>query len=183
MGDKIEEGSLSVHILRPVNLSLAWAFKGLGGRVFAFFYESVPAIIFAMIFFGFKFYSIPMFLISILSLFLGYFINHFFSSLWGLMYFKMINYWPFERIKNIMTNFFLGLVIPINFMPLALQNILKFLPFNYMSFEASKIYLGMYSYSQIAQILGIQLLWIAGLFLLFNFLFKKAIKLFEGVGA
>jgi ABC-2 type transport system permease protein len=95
----------------------------------------------------------------------------------------MINFWPFERIKVLMTNFFMGVMIPINFMPLFLQNILKFLPFNYMSFEASKIYLGMYDYSQIIQILGIQILWIICLFFLFNFLFKKVIRIFEGVGA
>jgi ABC-2 type transport system permease protein len=183
MGDRIEDGLLSVHLLKPMNLSIAWAFRGLGGRFFALFYESIPSIAFAMIFFGFKIYSLPMFLISIISLFLGYFINYFFSIIWSLAYFKMINFWPFERIKGFITNFFMGVMIPINFMPLALQNILKFLPFSYMSFEASKIYLGIYDYPQIAQILGIQILWIIGLFILFNFLFKIAIRVFEGVGA
>lgn len=183
MGHKIFHGELSVNLLKPINLSIAWAFKGFGGRLFSLFNESLPALAFAIIFFGFQIYSYPMFFIALISIFLGYFINFFFSLSWSLAYFKMVNYWPFERIKRFLVLFFMGAMIPINFMPLFLQNVLKYLPFNYISFEPSRIYLGIYSYAQISQIIILQIIWIIILFYLFNHFFKKAIKKFEGVGA
>jgi len=100
-----------------------------------------------------------------------------------LIYFKMITFWPFERIKRFTLQFFSGMLLPINFMPLALQNVLKYLPFNYFFYEPSRIYLNIYPYGKVLEIIGIQILWIILLYLFFNYFFKKAVKKFEGVGS
>jgi ABC-2 type transport system permease protein len=183
MGSKIYSGELSTSLLKPVNFSISWISKSFGGRIFSLFYESIPALAIGLLFFGFKIYSVPMLIISIISLFLGLLANCFFSLCWALMYFKMLNYWPFERIKKFAISFISGYYIPLNFLPIALQSILKYLPFNYFSYEPTRIFLNIYSYSQVFQILIIQAMWIISLYLLFNFLFKKTLKKFEGVGA
>lgn len=183
MGNRIYSGELSTNLLKPVNLSLSLTSKSLGGRVFSLIYESIPSLLIGLIFFNFKIYSFPMLLISIVSLFLGLLINCFFSLLWSLMYFKMLNHWPFERIKRFVISFISGFYIPLNFLPLIFQNVLKYLPFNYFSFEPTRIFLNLYSYSQVFQILLIQIFWIIVLYIMFNILFKKAIKKFEGVGS
>jgi viologen exporter family transport system permease protein len=183
MGNRIYSGKLSINLLKPVNLGISLTSKALGGRVFSFFYESLPTLLIGLIFFNFKIYSFPMLIISIISLFLGLLINCFFSLLWSLMYFKMLNYWPFERIKKFVISFISGFYIPLNFLPLIFQNILKYLPFNYLSYEPTRIFLNLYNYSQVFQILFIQIVWIIVLYLLFNNLFKKAVKKFEGVGS
>jgi ABC-2 type transport system permease protein len=183
IGSMIYSGELSTSLLKPANLSLSFVSKAFGGRVFSFIYESIPTLAIGLLFFSFKIYSIPMLLVSIVSLFFGLLINCFFSLCWSLMYFKMLNYWPFERIKRFAISFVSGYLIPLNFMPIPLQNVLRFLPFNYFFFEPAKIFLNIYSYPQVLQILLIQIFWIIILYSIFNFLFKKIIKKFEGVGA
>jgi len=183
MGNQIYSGELSINLVKPFNLSLKLVSKALGGRVFSLMYESIPTLIIGFLFFNFKIYSFPMLIISIISLFLGLLMNCFFSLCWSLMYFKMLNHWPFERIKRFVVSFISGFYIPLNFLPLVLQNILKYLPFNYFSFEATRIFLNIYSYSQIFKIFLVQIFWIIILYAIFNFLFKKAIKKFEGVGS
>lgn len=183
MGNRIYSGELSTSLLKPANLSISMVSKALGGRIFSLFYESIPALAIGMVFFGFKIYSTPMLLISIVSLFLGLLTNCFFSLCWSLAYFKMLNFWPFERIKKFVISFISGFYIPLNFLPMALQNILKYLPFGYFSYEPTRIFLNLYSYSRIFQILLIQIFWITALYLIFNFSFKKILKKFEGVGA
>ncbi|MFA5303107.1 MAG: ABC-2 family transporter protein [Candidatus Nanoarchaeia archaeon] len=183
MGNRIYSGELSTTLLKPVNIGISLTSKALGGRVFSFFYESLPTLLIGLIFFNFKIYSFPMLLISIFSLFLGLLINCFFSLSWSIMYFKMLNHWPFERIKRFVISFVSGFYIPLNFLPLIFQNVLKYLPFNYFSFEATRIFLNLYSYSQVFQILLIQIFWVILLYLMFNFLFKKVVKKFEGVGS
>jgi ABC-2 type transport system permease protein len=183
MGSLIYSGQLSELLLKPVNLSLQLTFKSLGGRVFALFYESIPALAFALIFFSFKIPSALMLFFSILSIFLGLIINCFFSLIWSLMYFKLLNHWPFERIKNYLISFLMGSYIPINFLPLAFQDILKYLPFNYFVYEPARIFLNIYPLSQVIGILMLQAFWIIIFYFFFNYLFKKTIKKFEGVGA
>ena len=182
-GEDIYSGYLSMSLLKPVNFSLSKVFGNFGGRIFSFFYESIPTLIVGLVFFNFTIYSLPMMIVSIISLFLGLLINSFFSLCWSLIYFRMINFSPFERIKRYALTFISGYYIPIAFMPLAFQKVLKYLPFNYVFYEPSMIYFNIYSNYQILQVLLMQVLWIMILYLLFNILFKKMLKKFEGVGA
>jgi len=69
MGNKIFHGNLVTSLLKPINLSLSFAAKSFGGRLFSLFYESIPSMAIGMLFFSFKIYDGYMIIISIISLF------------------------------------------------------------------------------------------------------------------
>jgi len=183
IGSRIYSGELSTSLLKPANLSISLVSQAFGGRVFSLIYESTVTLAIAMLFFGFKIYSFYALMISILSLFMGFLVNCFFSLCWSLMYFKMLNHWPFERIKKFIVMFISGFYLPLNFLPLPIQNVLKFLPFNYFSYEPTRIFLNIYSGKEILGILMMQLFWTVLLYLTFNIMLKRILKKYEGVGA
>ncbi|MDD4352876.1 MAG: ABC-2 family transporter protein [Candidatus Nanoarchaeia archaeon] len=183
IGAKIYSGELSTSLLKPVNFSISMVSKSLGGRFFSLIYESIPTHAIAMLFFGMQIYNKPAIILSIISLFLGLLINCFFSLSWSLLYFKTLNYMPLERIKRFVIQFISGFYLPLNFFPLALQNVLKFLPFNFLLYEPTKIFLNIYSFKEILGVMLIQIVWIIVLYGTFNFFFKITLKKFEGVGA
>ena len=93
-----------------------------------------------------------------------------------------------QRIGGVMGTIFLtmsflsGSWIPLNLFPDIVQKIFYFLPFQYMRYFPAITYLGKTNTSQLVFGFLISILWIITFYFLFKFLYKKAIKSFEGQG-
>ncbi len=85
-------------------------------------------------------------------------------------------------LRQGIAGFFTGMLIPLSFFPQPMQEIFKFLPFQYMLYVPVQIFLGNFNPNQIHQMLGFQVIWtIIFMFITFA-LWKKAFAKFKGVG-
>ena len=69
-----------------------------------------------------------------------------------------------------------GMFIPLPLMPTAVQNVLNFLPFRFISDLPIRIFIGNISTSQALMYIGICLVWLVILISLGKFLISKALK-------
>jgi len=80
-----------------------------------------------------------------------------------------------------------GVFIPLSFFPEAVQKILFFLPFQFVSYVPARVFLGSYNLAgwnmSIPTIVGIQGLALVGMLIVTAMLWKLGIKRFTGVGA
>ena len=98
------------------------------------------------------------------------------------------------RTLNWLLNFTIffsaGLFIPLDLLPQAIQNILNVLPFKYLIYIPTKIYLGSYTTDLSGGLMSsvyfpiiIQLVWCVVLFSIASFVWTLAKKKFSGVGS
>lgn len=178
----IVDGDMVVFFLRPVKLITQYYFFELGLNFFALLLQAVPVFIIGFIFFGLQFSSwlnVALFAISVFIASLIYFMISFIIGL-GAFWFKRIT--GFSKAKGPIIGFLSGALLPLTFFPEQIQNVLAYLPFQYIRFIPIQIYLGELTLSQIFFNLGIQVFWAALLILLAILIEKRAFKRFAGAG-
>lgn len=172
--NKIWDGSIATEFLRPISFKGRMIAENAGSAVFNILFRFTPALLLALFTVGISAPASPVMLILfVLSAVLG------FGVLWTISFavqmtaFWLINIWSLITIKNVLIKIFSGAMIPLWFMPKELTAVLNFLPFSSIYFTPVQIYMGQLSYGEIAFKCGIQILWIALIYLLGNILWKK----------
>lgn len=187
--DEITKGDFIVNLLKPVYYPFIWLLKKIARRGFAFLIEVIPLFIIFALFFKKYFIigDIGFFLVSVLF---AFFISYLVSSLIACIAFWFINIRSLAWLLRFVISFSSGMFVPITLFPSFLEKILNFLPFKYLSYVPTNIYLGKFSkdialpfvdtvYFQLIM----QVVWIAILYLLLRFTWKRGVKKFAGVGA
>lgn len=175
--NKIWDGSIATELLRPISLTGRMIAENMGNSLFNLIFRFAPALIIALLTVGVSAPASPiMFLLFIISAVLGY------GVLWTISFalqttvFWLMNIWSLLTIKNVFVNVLSGSMIPLWFMPLWMEGFLKFTPFSSIYFTPVQIYLGQLSYSEIAFKCGVQIIWIALIYILGDLLWKKGQK-------
>jgi ABC-2 type transport system permease protein len=175
--NKIWSGSISTELLRPISFKGRMIAENLGNAAFNLLFRFAPALIIALVTVGVCPPASPvMLLLFIVSAILG------FGVLWSICFavqmtaFWLINIWSLITIKNVFVNVFWGTMIPLWFVPEWLSEFLKFTPFSSIYFTPVQIYLGQLSYSEIALKCAVQIEWIAVIYFIGDFLWKKGQK-------
>ncbi len=182
VGNDILMGKLSTRLIRPVDYGLERLSRTIGNRLYALIFEVLPGVIIGIML-GFHLYNYLMTIISIISIWLGLIINFFISLNWSLMYFKVKNSWSLEGLKGELVNFLSGVYFPIYFMPLTIQKMFNYLPFQFIIYVPSRIFINSYTLTQTMIFIIIQLAWITILYSTYKIGWHHALKNFEGVGA
>jgi ABC-2 type transport system permease protein len=170
---EVKDGSLAYTLGRPYNYLLYHFFSGLGGvairLVFVLTLGSMIAWIEAGRLVTFRLETLPaLLLITALAFVLDYCI----SAGIGLLAFFVEDTSAFRLIYS-KINFVLGgLLLPVDFLPGAIQSVARVLPFNLVLYAPSKLFVA-WDGSQFAEMLGLQIVWLAiigtGLALLFRY--------------
>ena len=92
------------------------------------------------------------------------------------MAFYLKNLWGADILKECIINFLSGATIPLAFMPVGLAKVLEFLPFSSLSYTPVMIYMGMYSYIEIAIRMGMQVFWLCFMIVMSKIVWKHAVK-------
>ena len=162
---EVLEGKIAVNLIKPVDVQLMYISQTAGEACFRAVLFTLP--IAAVLLFVYPI-SPPA---SVASGFL-----FFPSCLLALLIFTLINFWVGTlalhiysilgviRAKYAIVEFFSGLLIPISFFPRELQDFLKYLPFQHISFTPLQIYLGKVNGTGAWEALVEQLLWVVLLF-------------------
>lgn len=161
MAMEIKEGKVAVELIRPYNYLAMKSMQGLGEGIFRLFLFSLPGMIIVSFIFPIKL-STDLFIwgLFLLSILLSFLINTQINLLTGITTFFLYNNTGLIRAKRVLIDLFSGLLIPISFFPIWAQGILKYLPFQGISYVPSMIFTNGFSYQEAVNAILLQFIWV-----------------------
>jgi ABC-2 type transport system permease protein len=160
LGDEIRDGSVAMHLIRPFSFRLYLLSSMFGENSYRLIKNFIPVFIAGCVLVGFPlppsaFYA-AMFAVFLV---LGIFIMFHLIFISALFAFWTQATWFLSWYVEAGVFFFGGAVVPLWFYPPVLQNISRYLPFRYITFEAVDFYLGKAPPDQAGLSLAIAVLW------------------------
>lgn len=177
---EIRDGSIAMRMIKPCSFDMCFLFQELGNKIFNIIVIFLPIVVgveaYRWAVTGACQFNIVYFLLYIVSLVMAYLISFYFNVSYGFMAFYLKNLWGADILKEVIVNFLSGATIPLAFMPTLLADVLSFLPFSSLSYTPVMIYMGMYSPSQIATKMLLQVFWLLMMILLSKAVWNHAVK-------
>lgn len=171
----IRQGNIAVDLLRPYNIIFAFFAQDMGDVLVSIFNKALPLLILGMIFFGVNApFSLPAFVLFLISAIFGLLILWLISALIGMFSFWTMELGNMGVVKDTMVSILSGSLIPLWFFPDNVQRILTFLPFQYTYQTPMGLYIGKISLVNGLWEIGIQLVWIIILAVFTAIVWKKA---------
>jgi ABC-2 type transport system permease protein len=177
MSYEIREGMIAVYLTKPLDYQLYVLFTSFGSTLMNLAAITVPTIL--LLAFVFKVTISPGFglLVFPFSLLLAFLVSFSFDYLVGLMAFYTESVWGLSITKEIVITVLSGALIPLQFFPDVIQHILLWLPFQAIYHTplmmVTRPSLGLETY---LSMLGVQLAWVAALFVIARLFYNQAIK-------
>ncbi|WDT74393.1 MAG: ABC-2 family transporter protein [Candidatus Manganitrophus sp.] len=180
--DQIREGTFSSFLIRPVNYLHYWFTLNLSWKVFEGLMVAVGVGLLSFILIDYI--SIPSrpstYLFFFLSLLLGMVLAFEFDFAIALLAFWLVQANAFKYMLQYIVFFFAGALLPLDLFPKAIEEIANVLPFRYLAFFPSQIFLEKEAHP-VAGLIG-ALAWSVGLYLFLRFVLNRGIKRYEAVG-
>ena len=126
---EIREGNIAIYLTKPIDYQIYNLFANLGSLLVSLLAISIPTAI--MLGFVFRVQvpaGIGLFLFPV-SLFLAFLVSFSIDYFIGLMGFYSESVWGLSITKEIIVSVLSGALIPLQFFPDAIQNVLYWLPF------------------------------------------------------
>ncbi len=184
-GYKIQEGTLSGELIRPVHpiltnaLMNTLAFKALTTLVL------IPIWITLSLLFKPVFDSVTWtnLLLTLPAFVIGFIVNFLITSSITCLAFWTQRVWGLYRLYGIPVVLFSGQFVPLQLMPKVIQDIAIYLPFPLFKYFPTQLILGKLSPEEIIRGYIVGLIWIVIAYFLFRFVWKRGLKQFSAVGA
>lgn len=180
---QITQGSIIMSLVKPVDYQLLMLSQSLGFGLMNIISVTLPSILFLVFVFKIPIAAGPGLLFFPLALVFSFLLNTTIDYIIGLTSFYTESIWGISSTKDIIIAFLSGSLIPLQFFPEGLQNVLKFLPFQAMYHlplmmltEPNQLpvrYLGM---------LGVQVFWVVIIFGFARFFYSRAIQVLRVSG-
>lgn len=177
MALEIMEGKVAVELIRPYSYLGMKTMQALGEGIFRLFLFSIPGFIIVSLIFPVKLTWNPAVwgLFGIATL-LSFFINTELNILTGITTFFLFNNSGLIRAKRVVIDLFSGLLLPISFFPGWAQNLMKYLPFQGISYIPSMIFTNGFSHQQALMGIWQQCMWVVVLLVPIKLLWTLAKK-------
>ena len=178
--ESIRSGHVTYEFVKPLNIYWMWFSKIIAKRLSTGALRFVPVIIITLLLpsqYSLKApVSIEGLLLFLITMILGLIISTALAMIiHGLMFYTTTSKGLFNIYGNL-ADFFSGMIIPIAFMPMAMQSICYILPFRLCMDLPMRLYIGNITVAEGVQTVLVQIAWILGLVLLGNFLMQRASK-------
>lgn len=183
MEQDIRYGHMIMELLRPVEYFFSVFSFEAGLTLLGVLTQAIPFFIIGVLFFNIITPSWVNVIFFVLSLLLANLLYFLISYLIGLLAFWFKRIEGLSRAKKPVIHFFSGGLIPLTFLPLALQKVSYYLPFQYIRFIPISFYLGRYELVEMFGLLAVQIVWVVLLFIIAKIAWNKAFKKFAGAGA
>lgn len=184
LGYKIQDGSISNELLRPVHPILTntlvnnLAFKALQLIIF------VPVWFLLGVLFQPQFsFTTTSILMTLPAIVLGFLLNFLMDGIITLLAFWTTRVWAIQEVSFAVGKLFNGAFVPLVLLPAWMQGIAQVLPYQLWSSFPTLTLLNKLTPQQIALNYGLQLVWLVVFFMGFQWLWKHALKRFSAVGA
>ena len=179
LGKEIIDGSIVMRMIKPIDFDMCFLFQELGNKIISFSLIFLPITVgvevYRFVINGRLMLDVPMPLLFLLSMILAYGINFFFNLSYGFLAFFLKNLWGTDIIKGAVVDFLSGATVPLAFMG-GFGKVLRFLPFASLSYTPVMIYMGMYSFAEIAFYLCLQLFWLVVFAVISKLILRLAMK-------
>ncbi|RFU63005.1 ABC transporter permease [Peribacillus glennii] len=173
----IKEGKVAVELIRPYNYLGMKTMQGLGEGIFRFFFFSIPGMVLVSFIFPVDIPNEPaLWGYFGVSLLFSFIINTQINLLTGITTFFFYNNAGLIRAKRVVIDLFSGLLLPISFYPFWAQEIMKYLPFQGISYIPSMIFTNGFEHADILRALLQQAIWVLVLLIPIQFLWIVAKK-------
>ncbi len=127
--------------------------------------------------------SVPHLLAFLLAITLAFMVRFLIAYCIGLCCFWLENATALDELYFILSVMLAGSFAPLSFYPDWLRPILDWLPFPYIVYYPARILTGALEWSEIWRVIGVQVLWLAGTFALFQLLWHLGRRRYGAVGA
>ncbi|MGR5993072.1 ABC transporter permease [Bacillus cereus] len=175
ISEEVQSGSLAYTINRPYNYISYHFFNGLGESILRFIINLCTGAVLVLCLVG----PIHIKFINILPLsiviFLAFLLNYCLSALIGFSAFFTEDAAGIAFIYQKFLFILGGVLIPLDFFPGILQKISNYLPFSFITFSPSKLFVH-FNVSYFYQVLCGQILWIGLFLILLKIVFKLGIR-------
>ena len=177
---EITNGNVCYKFVRPVDIYNQWFFEHFGQRLSATILRFFPIILITFLLPSSIGLTLPVsftaFLLFLISLLIGCLMSVALSMLGVYLTFKTLSPKGSITIVNSITMLLGGMCIPLPLMPIAIQNVLMWLPFRYVSDLPFRIYIGNIPTMDALVQIGIALSWLIILIIIGKLLLKRALK-------
>jgi len=161
LASRISKGEIASDLLRPCSLLLQFYARALGEMGFRAIFLGLPVGIALLALFGIlappTALDAAAFGISIVLAFHLFFAINFLTGLCGVITEKIQG---FMYAKFLLLQFLTGVLLPLEFFPPTVKNIMDWLPFKGIAYTPLSIYLGRYSGDALWWELGLQCGWV-----------------------
>lgn len=175
----IKNGNVAYELCRPQDLYWMWFSKIFGERLANVTLRFLPVILIAWILPGAYHLDLGISLLRLIVFTFSFILSAVLMVSLVLLYHVICLFTLDEKgivnIFMIMSDVLSGLVLPIPFFPMWLQNISNFLPFRYVSDFPFRLYVGNIALTDGLIGIGVQITWIIIIILLGRFITKKAL--------
>ncbi len=175
IGEEIKEGSIAIHLLRPLNY--------IQYTLATFWGNSIPALIANSIFcisaalmltrtlpvVGFEL------LLSLIAIALGVILTSLIATFFGVLGFWTEDTNGFHYISHKMALLFGGLIIPLTLLPETIKDIVQYIPWSVAMARPGKL-ISQFTYQEFYETVSLQLLFIVSLYLLCVWLSNKGFR-------
>lgn len=158
---KINSGLIGLELLKPINFHSVLMAETLGNVIFKVLTNYLPALVLSIIFLDIlPAAGVTEFILFFISICIGFGVLWSISLTVQMLAFWIINVWSIATLKNAIVMVLSGALIPVWFMPSAMQSLLNYTPFKSIYFTPIQIYLGNTGvYETLTNIL-IQVVWL-----------------------
>ncbi|HLD21415.1 MAG TPA: ABC-2 family transporter protein [Patescibacteria group bacterium] len=184
MNYDIREGKISNILLKPVNITQWYFYDQFGFRImrivlFALLYIVLTTFFHLPFFVPTHWYTIPFVLVSIIF---GNLLAFQYKMILGCISFWIEEAYAIRLIVTMFTTILTGFIAPLVFLPLMVQHISVFLPFQYMLYFPLAIYLETLSIPTIIGGLSIACIWLILLWYIRSLVLQKSIRHYNAIG-
>lgn len=172
---EIKDGSVAIQFIRPYQYLLVKIFQSLGEATFRLLLFTTPGMIIVYFILPIRLPNDPaVWGVFLAMLVFSFLINSQINILTGLFAFFVENNEGMMRMKRVAVDLFSGLIVPVSLFPLWAEGVLKWLPFQAITYLPSAVFTGKVTGSAISQVFGVQLLWFVVLLLPIYWIWQRA---------
>ena len=180
----VVSGKLNGYLLRPINFYGYILVKEIGNRFIANIFSALTVL--ALFPFYNQFLTFPsnsnFWIFLPFLVIVGFLIDYCISLLLTAIAFFEHDFASYGRIVVSFLTLCSGIRIPFGYLPEPFKTILSLNPNAWMAYQPMQIYLGKYTFSESVFYLFLGFAWVAVLLVIIKFIYKIALKKYEGVG-
>jgi ABC-2 type transport system permease protein len=175
IADEIKSGAVAIEMIRPYNYLLGKLTSAFGEGLFRLLFWMLPGMVVAALLFPVQLPANPgTYGIWALAGMLAFLVNALLNAVFGLFTFFLQNAQGLRWAKQLATDLLSGLFLPLHFYPRTMQSLIRWLPFQTISYLPNMIFTGGLRGAAAWQAIGLQAAWIAILAALTGLLWRRA---------
>jgi ABC-2 type transport system permease protein len=160
IADEIKSGAVATQLIRPYNYLAGKLFSALGEAVFRLLFWMVPGMVVATWLFPVQLPGrLATYGLWIVAAAMAFLVNSLLNAVFGLLTFFLQNAQGLRSAKGLATDLLSGLFLPLQFYPGWLQTVIRWLPFQAISYLPNMIFTGGLAGRDAWSAIGLQVLW------------------------